>query len=198
MDAAVKRTIAHLQSEAAKVPIAGRGCSERTAGSGRVRREPRRPQAADRVSVAPRVAARDRARPQRAGGVRVRRAESRRLDSRQRQRRGRQPLRAALHRDHAAGSGADLRDRHGRRRRRRDHGPADGGALREGQPAAAATDSTSARRTRTSPSTATRSATRIFPAAATASATRLRSATRRGRFRWTPSCGFSRSRIDGR
>ena len=40
--------------------------------------------------------------------------------------------------DHAPRSGADLRERHGRPGRRRDHRAADGGALCEGQPAAAA------------------------------------------------------------
>ena len=119
MDAAANRTIAHLQSEAAKVAVQSVEVRNGRLEAGDLGREPGRPQAADRVSLTPRVAARDGARPQRKSGLRVRRAESQRLDPGQRQRRGRHPLRAALHRDHASGSGADLRERHGGRRRRR-------------------------------------------------------------------------------
>ena len=73
-----------LRSDAA-ARVAIDGARRSTAGRlarRRRRREPRRPQAADRVSVAPRLAARRRARRRRAAGVRVGRAARRRLDSR--------------------------------------------------------------------------------------------------------------------
>ena len=77
------RTIAHLQARGGAASTIG-SVDVRTGRleADRVGGEPRRPQAADGVSVAPRLAARHRARPQRPHGLRVGRARSRTARSR--------------------------------------------------------------------------------------------------------------------
>ncbi len=107
-------------------------------------------------------------------------------------------FRTALHRDHPAGSGADLRERHGGRRRCLDHGTADGCALREGQSAASA-------RIRQAHGGEGRGRARrrgsrrgLCRRRRPDSNTRSPWETRGGRSRWKPSCGINRSPIAGR
>ena len=137
------------------------------------RRESGRPQAADRLSVAPRVAARDGARPRGPRRVRVGRLRSERLDPGQRQRsRTPMPVRAALHGDSRSEDQCRSTSRSWSIRRARRPPACSGRAIREGQPAAAARvrQGDGARRHR--------GARRRRPAMPTSSAGRIACATR--------------------
>ena len=83
LTAAAQRTVAHLQSEAARVSIGRVEVRARAAGDRSLGREPRRPQAADGLSFAASLAARDRAGPEQPHGLRIGRGECGRRDRRQ-------------------------------------------------------------------------------------------------------------------
>ncbi len=107
-------------------------------GGGCLDRQPGRTQAADGLSVPTRLAACHG--PGRGGRrhLRVGRAPPGRCDHRQRQRRGLDPVRAALHTDRAARPGPDLRADHGGLERGGHHRAALRRPLYQGQPAVAA------------------------------------------------------------
>ena len=138
LEAAAMATERQLRADTATVRIADARRTGSSAHVHRHRREPDGPQAADRVPVSPRLAARHRPRRDGPGAVRVGRRGPDGRHRGQRQRRGPRPLRAALRRDPIGGPGADLRVGDGRPQRHADDRSAAGRALREGQPAAAA------------------------------------------------------------
>ena len=139
LEATARATIRQLQQDTATLVVSTPRADRRRAGVRRRRPQPDRPQVPDRLPVAPHVAARHRAR--RAGRHgRSNRAPSTTNGSI----RGNdndadaEALRAALRGDHQRRPGADLRVDPRRSRRRADDGAADGDAIPEGQPPAAA------------------------------------------------------------
>ena len=160
--------------------------------------EPDGPQAADSVSVAPRLAARRGARPVGRDGVRVGRAHPGRPNRRQRQRRRSAQVRAALPRNHAARSGADLRIDHARCVRRRDDRNRVGRWAMRRTTASCPAASTRQRRAGTSPSSAMRRAILPSSAARTALATTSTSRGQRAPSGSWQNSGISRSDFAGR
>ena len=102
LEATARATCGSLQTETATRRDRPRRAQRRAARGRRRGAQPDRPQAADRLSVAPRLAARLRCAIGRAGSCSSPARSTRRADPRQRQRRRRRAVRAALRRDPAA------------------------------------------------------------------------------------------------